>query len=100
MAEFNCYVCSGKVQTGEKFTFTKGGAVHYDCFISSRRKELPSEKMEALRALSLLLDHQLGYLLNVLHLKTESPDAVEVLKKAYKEIEQGAGETTRAISAL
>lgn len=100
MAEFKCYECTGKVQTGEKFTFTKMGAVHYDCFISSRRKEIQVDKLEALRALSLLLDYQLGYLLEVLNLKTESPDATEVLRKAYKEIEQGAGETTRAISAL
>lgn len=100
MAEFNCYECNGKVQTGEKFTFTKKGAVHFDCFISSRRKEVSQEKLESLRALSLLLDEQLGYLLQVLSLKTESPDASDVVKKAYKEIEQRAGETTRAISSL
>lgn len=100
MAEFKCYNCEGKVQTGEKFTFTKKGAVHFDCFISSRRSEVSADKLEALRALSLLLDYQLGHLLDVLDLKTESDEASEVLKKAYKEIEQGAGETTRAISAL
>ncbi len=100
MAEFNCYECEGKVQTGEKFTFTKQGAVHFDCFISSRRNEISGGKQEALRALSLLLDDQLGHLLNVLSLKTEDDGASDVLKKAYKQIEQGAGETTRAISAL
>lgn len=100
MAEFSCYECNGKVQTGEKFTFTKKGAVHFDCFISSRRKEISEDKLESLRALSLLLDEQLGHLLGVLTIKTESSGASEVVKKAYKEIEQGAGETTRAISAL
>lgn len=100
MAEFFCYECNGKVQTGEKFTFTKKGSVHFDCFVSAKRKEIGTGKQEALRALSLLLDHQLGHLLNVLPLKSNDENASEVLKKAYKEIEQGAGETTRAISAL
>lgn len=100
MAEFDCYQCNDKVKTGEKFTFTRQGAVHFDCFISSRRNEVTEEKSEALRALSLLLDHQLDHLLSLLPLRSEDPAATEVLKRAYKEIEQGAGETTRAISEL
>ncbi len=100
MAEFNCYECNGKARTGEKFTFTKKGPVHFDCFISSRRNELGEGKHEELSTLAKLLDHQLGYLLHVLGLKSDNEAVAEVLKKAYKEIEQGAGETTRAISAL
>lgn len=100
MAEFNCYVCSGKVITGEKFTFTKKGSVHFDCFIGSRRKELPAEKHEQLRDLSLLLDSQLKYLLDVLAIKSGTGSDNEVISTAYKNSEKEAGETTRRIAEL
>ncbi|MCL4332289.1 MAG: DUF2175 family protein [Candidatus Thermoplasmatota archaeon] len=100
MAEFNCYVCTGKVRTGEKFTFTRKGAVHFDCFISSRRTELKDEKHEELRTLSILLDSQLKYLLDILLLGKQDGGIGDYLNSKYKEIEAGCGETTRLISDL
>lgn len=100
MAEFSCYVCSGKVRTGEKFTFTKKGSVHFDCFIGSRRKEVPAEKHDQLRDLSLLLDSQLSYLLDVLSIKNGTNGENETINTAYKNSEKEAGETTRRISEL
>ena len=44
MAEFKCYECGKTVKTGEKFTFTKKGSVHFECFIGSKRKEVAPEK--------------------------------------------------------
>ncbi len=46
MAQFECYECKKLVVTGEKFTFTKRGSVHFDCFISAKRKELDDSKTE------------------------------------------------------
>jgi len=100
MAEFECYVCKKKVKTGEKFTFTKSGSVHFDCFASTRRKEIAAEKVEKLSILVSLLDSELTHLLNILNLQTFSPDAKEMLKTKYKDIEKAAGETTRMISDL
>ncbi|MCL5731098.1 MAG: DUF2175 family protein [Candidatus Thermoplasmatota archaeon] len=99
MAEFSCYICNKKVITGEKFTFTKSGAVHYDCFIHVRRKEVPEEKQAVLRQLAILLDVQLTYLLQVLQLK-QSGIELEAIFAAYKNIEKECGETTRQISSL
>jgi hypothetical protein len=100
MAEFKCYVCNAPVKTGEKFTFTKSGSVHYDCFIADKRKELAGKKHEELRHLSMLLDSQLGYLIDVLNLKNETGNTNEVINAAYKNIEKECGETTRKISEL
>jgi len=100
MAEFECYVCKKKVKTGEKFTFTKSGSAHFDCFASTRRKEIATEKVEKLSILVSLLDSELTHLLNILNLQTFSPDAKEMLKTKYKDIEKAAGETTRMISDL
>ncbi|GGM75559.1 hypothetical protein GCM10007108_11850 [Thermogymnomonas acidicola] len=100
MAEFKCYVCGKKVLTGEKFTFTKSGSVHYDCFISERRKQVSDDKQEQLRALSIILDIELQHLLNVLSIKVDDEKAQEIVKKKYKDIEAAAGDTTRQISAL
>ncbi len=99
MAEFVCYSCKRKVLTGEKFTFTKSGAVHFDCFISARRKEVPEEKQEFLRKLSLLLDSQLRLLIDILEIRKGQPE-VEAVIAAYKNIEKECGETTRQILAL
>lgn len=100
MAEFKCYECNGRVVTGEKFTFTKKGAVHSSCFLSARRKEIGKEKEDELMVLSTLLDHQLTYLLNLLNLKTDNEKISQIIKEAYKNIEKDAGETTRVISSL
>ncbi len=100
MAEFTCYGCSAKVRTGEKFTFTKKGAVHFDCFVSSRRKEVPDDKTETLRSLSLLLDSQLDHLIDILAIGTVEGSAGDLIKEKYKDVEKGAGETTHAISDL
>ena len=100
MAEFECYVCKKKVKTGEKFTFTKTGSVHFDCFASNRRKEVSTEKIEKLSILISLLDSELGHLLNILNQQAFSSEAREMLKTKYKEIEKNAGETTRMISEL
>ncbi len=100
MAEFKCYECNTLVKTGEKFTFTKKGSVHFDCFISSRRKEINPAKAEDLRVLSIILDIELQHLIDVLDIK-ESPDSVkETVRLKYKDIEKAAGETTRIISDL
>lgn len=100
MAEFECYVCKKKVKTGEKFTFTKTGSVHFDCFASSKRKEIHADKAEKLSVLVSLLDSELSHLLVILNLQAFSSDAREMLKTKYKDIEKAAGETTRLISEL
>ncbi|MEM0158485.1 MAG: DUF2175 family protein [Thermoplasmataceae archaeon] len=100
MAEFNCYICKGKVMTGEKFTFTKSGAVHFDCFISDRRKSLPPEKHESLRALAIVLDVELTHLLGVLGVQNVPENLKETIRVKYKDIEKVCGETTRLISSL
>lgn len=100
MAEFKCYVCNGNIRTGEKFTFTKKGGVHFDCFISDKRKQITPEKAESLRTLSILLDSELQHLLNVLAIQNASGDMGEKIRLKYKDIEKAAGETTRLISDL
>lgn len=100
MAEFKCYVCETSVKTGEKFTFTKSGSVHLDCFVSSRRKEVSAEKQEKLRVLSIILDSELQLLLDHLSIKDIPEDTKEAARLKYKDIEKAAGETTRMISEL
>ncbi len=100
MAEFQCYQCSTKVKTGEKFTFTKKGPVHFDCFISARRKEVPQEAQEKLRVLSIILDLELQLLLGHLSIKDIPEDTKEAARVKYKDIEKACGETTRLISDL
>ncbi|AKA49330.1 hypothetical protein IX51_09695 [uncultured archaeon] len=101
MAEFNCYVCSKKVLTGEKFTFTKDGAVHFDCFVSKKRSEIEESKVEQLRVLSLVLDSELQHLLNVLGVQQNGPEIQkENIRLKYKDVEKAAGETTKLISSL
>ena len=100
MAEFQCYECNTKVKTGEKFTFTKKGSVHFDCFISARRKEVNDEKQEKLRVLSIILDLELQLLLGHLSIKDIPEDTKELARQKYKDIEKACGETTRLISEL
>ncbi len=100
MAEFKCYDCNTKVKTGEKFTFTKKGSVHYDCFISSRRKEVAEGKQERLRVLSIILDLELQLLLGHLSIQDMPEDTKDDARLKYKDIEKAAGETTRLISEL
>ncbi len=101
MAEFNCYVCNKKVLTGEKFTFTRDGAVHFDCFVSKKRLEVTAEKAEELRVLSLILDSELQHLLNMLTIQKNVPESQkENVTKKYKDIEKAAGETTKLIGSL
>lgn len=100
MAEFKCYACGKKVKTGEKFTFTKSGSVHFDCFISSRRKEISETNQEKLRALSILLDVELQHLLGILTISDQPEGVKENIRLKYKDIEKACGETTRLISEL
>ena len=100
MAEFNCYVCSKEVLTGEKFTFTKEGAVHFDCFVSKRRKEIEESKVEELRVLSIVLDSELQHLINILGVQNVPESQKENVRLKYKDIEKAAGETTKLISSL
>ncbi len=100
MAQFKCYECSGEVRTGEKFTFTKKGSVHFDCFISFKRRSVEPSKAEQLRTLSLLLDSELTHLLNLLRISTEDEKSKEFEKLKYKDIEKACGETTRKIDEL
>lgn len=100
MAEFQCYECNTKVKTGEKFTFTKKGSVHFDCFISARRREVPQEKQEKLRVLSIILDLELQLLLGHLSIQNVPDDTKEDARLKYKDIEKACGETTRLISEL
>lgn len=100
MAEFNCYVCSKKVLTGEKFTFTKEGSVHFDCFVSKRRKEIDASKSEELRVLSMVLDSELQHLINLLNVQNVPESQKENVRLKYKDIEKAAGDTTKLISSL
>ncbi|MHB1492972.1 MAG: DUF2175 family protein [Thermoplasmataceae archaeon] len=100
MAEFKCYICSEKAMTGEKFTFTNSGAVHFDCFISHKRKELGAEHSSELSDLAVILDAELTHLLALLKTETHSEEGKKHLQSKYKEIEKTAGETTKLISSL
>lgn len=100
MAEFKCYICSEKAATGEKFTFTNNGAVHFDCFIAHKRKELGTQNAEQLSELAIILDAELNHLLTLLRIDANSEDGKKHLQAKYKDIEKAAGETTRLISAL
>jgi hypothetical protein len=100
MAQFKCYECSSDVKTGQKFTFTKKGSVHFDCFVSAKRKSIDPEKAEMLRTLSLILDSELTHLLNLLRISPEDDASKEIEKTKYKEVEKAAGETTRRIDEL
>ncbi len=100
MAEYKCYVCEKPVKTGEKFTFTKKGGVHMDCFIGERRKQIQSEKVEQLRVLSQILDSELQHLINILAINGVPEGLKETVRLKYKDIEKAAGETTRMISEL
>ena len=100
MAQFNCYECKKEVRTGEKFTFTKMGAVHFDCFISAKRRSIDTSKEEHLRTYSLILDSELTHLLNLLRIEPKSDDEKIYHNQKYKEIEKSAGETTKKIVEL
>lgn len=100
MAEFKCYLCSKIVKTGEKFTFTKEGAVHFDCFISNKREKINADKEEELRTLSLILDLELTHLIGMLSIHPQTDEAKGIHNTKYKEIEKQAGETTKRIYEL
>jgi hypothetical protein len=100
MAEFKCFVCARPVKTGEKFTFTRDGSVHFDCFVSKRRQEVSPEKQEDLRILANILDSELQHLLNILALQNTPESVKEKVRVKYKDVEKAAGETTRMISEL
>ena len=100
MAQFKCYVCNDEVRTGEKFTFTKKGSVHFDCFVSAKRKGIKPEKAEMLRTLSLILDSELSHLLNLLRINPNDEMSKEYERIKYKDIEKAAGETTKKIDEL
>ncbi|MEM0155769.1 MAG: DUF2175 family protein [Thermoplasmataceae archaeon] len=101
MAEFKCYSCSKPVVTGEKFTFTAKGAVHFDCFVADKRDEISEDKIPRLRILSSVLESELEHLLNLLNARTSgSEEYREEMRVKYKDIEKAAGETTSLITKL
>lgn len=100
MAKFQCYVCSKPVVTGQKFTFTKSGAVHFTCFIGEKSKIIADESHEKLSVLSQLLDSELQHLLNILNLKDVPEEVKEIVSKKYKDIEKAVVETTNAINSI
>lgn len=100
MAQFTCYECSKPAETGDKFTFTKSGPVHFDCFVSKKRSEISKDKEPQLSVLASLLDSELEHLLDILSLKDVPESLKEGIRVKYKDIEKAAGETTRLISAL
>jgi len=100
MAEFKCYHCSRLMITGDKFTFTKGGPIHLDCFISSRRMRVSESKVEELRLLSSVLESELEHLVLLISKKTENEHLNQLIKSKIKEVEKASGETTRLISDL
>ncbi len=100
MVEFNCYLCKNSIKTGEKFTFTKNGAVHFTCFISDKSNKIRKEDYDKLRALTLLLDSELQHLLSILNIKDIPADIQEKIRLKYKNIEKEVNETTELISSL
>lgn len=98
--EYKCYLCNKTIRTGEKFTFTKEGSVHMDCFISDKRKKIGEDKVEYLRNLALMLDYEMTYLVELLSLKTEDKDASELIRRRITAIEKEGGETTNLIYNL
>ncbi len=100
MAEYNCSICKKTIRTGDKFTFTKNGAVHLDCFVAEKRTKIPEEKAEELRILSLILDSHLQSLVNVLSIEAKDEKIKEIKNENVKNIEKIAGELTKKISDL
>lgn len=100
MAEFNCYICKNSVKTGEKFTFTKSGAVHFSCFIAEKNKSIKKEDIDKLRALTILMDSELQHLINILNIKDIPADIEEKIRVKYKNIEKELNETTQLINSL
>ena len=100
MAQFECYECGKLVVTGEKFTFTKKGPVHFDCFISAKRKSLEDSKVEEFRVLSLHLNSELTHLINLINIKPMDGPGSEFHRLKYKDVEKAAGDTTKKISEL
>jgi len=100
MAEFKCYECSKMVRSGEKFTFTKQGCVHFDCFVASRRRNIQEEKLEHLNVLSALLESELEHMINLYALRSNDEGINKALKNRITEIQKQSGETTRLMSEL
>ncbi|WMT52007.1 MAG: DUF2175 family protein [Ferroplasma sp.] len=98
--EYGCYVCNKIIKTGEKFTFTKEGPVHMDCFVAAERKKVPEGKAEYLRNLSMILDYELTMLVSLLSLKSEDKETSELIRRRINAIEKQAGETTGLIYNL
>jgi len=98
--EYGCYICNKIIKTGEKFTFTKEGPIHMDCFVAAQRKKVPEEKQEYLRNLSMVLDYELTYLVELLGLKSEDKTTSEFIRRRISAIEKQAGETTGLIYNL
>lgn len=98
--EYKCYICNKTIRTGEKFTFTKEGSVHLDCFVSDKRKKISDDNVEYLRNLALVLDYEMTYLVELLSLKTDDKEASEIIRKRITSIEKEGGETTNLIYNL
>ncbi|PYB67944.1 DUF2175 domain-containing protein [Thermoplasma sp. Kam2015] len=100
MAEFKCYVCNSTVKTGEKFTFTKKGSVHYDCYVSSKRQNIDPSKEEEFRTLAMLLDYSLQALLNAMSIQTQKESAAEAKRQSIQAYEKLAGDITKKMEEL
>jgi hypothetical protein len=98
--EYGCYICNKIIKTGEKFTFTKEGPVHMDCFVAAERKKVPENKAEYLRNLSMILDYELTMLVSLLSLKSDDKETSELIRRRINSIEKQAGETTGLIYNL
>ncbi|AAT43456.1 DUF2175 family protein [Picrophilus oshimae] len=98
--EYKCYICKKAFRSGEKFTFTKEGSVHLDCFVSDKRLKIEENKIEKLRTLSLILDYELTYLVELLNIKPEDDESKEITRQKIKELEKASGETTKMIYEL
>ncbi|HII83193.1 MAG TPA: DUF2175 family protein [Ferroplasma sp.] len=98
--EYGCYICNRIIKTGEKFTFTKEGPVHMDCFLAAQRKKVHEDKQEYLRNLAMVLDYELTYLVSLLELKTDNKESSELIRRRITAIEKQAGETTGLIYNL
>ncbi len=98
--EYICYLCNKAIRTGEKFTFTKEGSVHLDCFVSDKRKKISDENVEYLRNLALILDYEMTYLIELLSLKTGDKESSRLIKSRITAIEKEGGDTTNLIYNL
>ncbi|MCL5680772.1 MAG: DUF2175 family protein [Candidatus Thermoplasmatota archaeon] len=100
MAEFRCFECGNTVVTGEKFTFTKEGAIHFSCLVSKKSRSIKKENYAKLRVLTILMDSELQHLLNILNIKDVPQEMADKIRVKYKDIEKAVNETTQLLNSL